>query len=168
MAAQREWFEKDYYKVLGVAENATDKELGQAYRKLAKRYHPDTIATLCLLQLDLSSGDLQIVNCGHIPAILVDSGGAAYHGQGGMLLGVHIDEAHVERAVLPPGGAVVLITDGLVEDRHGGLDDNLERLRLAAASAGTGDLAAFTDQLLSIFGPREDDVALIVLRRARR
>ena len=41
MAPQREWFEKDYYKVLGVAENADDKEIAKAYRKLAKQYHPD-------------------------------------------------------------------------------------------------------------------------------
>ncbi len=42
MAAQREWFEKDYYKVLGVVSTATDKEITRAYRKLAKQYHPDT------------------------------------------------------------------------------------------------------------------------------
>src|ERR1700733_15250257 len=41
MAAQREWFEKDYYKVLGVVTTATDKEITRAYRKLAKQYHPD-------------------------------------------------------------------------------------------------------------------------------
>lgn len=41
MAPQREWFEKDYYKVLGVADNATDKEISRAYRKLAKELHPD-------------------------------------------------------------------------------------------------------------------------------
>ena len=41
MAAQREWFEKDYYRVLGVSATATDKEITRAYRKLAKQYHPD-------------------------------------------------------------------------------------------------------------------------------
>ena len=42
MAAQREWFEKDYYKVLGVAEDATQKDITKAYRKLARESHPDT------------------------------------------------------------------------------------------------------------------------------
>jgi molecular chaperone DnaJ len=39
--APREWFETDYYKVLGVAPEATEKEITRAYRKLAKQYHPD-------------------------------------------------------------------------------------------------------------------------------
>src|SRR3954469_6448660 len=42
MAPQREWLEKDYYKVLGVKESDTDKEITRAYRKLAKEHHPDS------------------------------------------------------------------------------------------------------------------------------
>lgn len=38
---QREWFEKDYYKVLGVASTASAKEITSAYRKLARELHPD-------------------------------------------------------------------------------------------------------------------------------
>ena len=42
MAPQREWFENDYYKTLGVSDSATPKEITSAYRKLAKQHHPDT------------------------------------------------------------------------------------------------------------------------------
>jgi molecular chaperone DnaJ len=38
---RREWFEKDYYQVLGVPKNAPEGDIRTAYRKLAQKLHPD-------------------------------------------------------------------------------------------------------------------------------
>ena len=57
------------------------------------------------------------------------------------------------------------MTDGLVEDRHIFLDDNLEKLRVAAQEVSAADVEAFSNHLMSIFGPREDDVAMVAVRR---
>ncbi len=130
-----------------------------------QRYHPGIIATLCLALLDPRTGDLELVNCGHIPALIVAAGEARYADQGGLMLGLPFDDPYQQQAVLPPGGTLLLLTDGLIEERTVFLDDNMEKLRLAAAAASQEPIEAFTNRLMSLFGPREDDVAMIAIRR---
>ena len=39
---------KDYYKVLGVARDADERQIKSAYRKMSKQHHPDKAAKLGL------------------------------------------------------------------------------------------------------------------------
>ena len=40
--ASQDWLEKDFYKILGVAKDVPEAELKKVYRKLARKYHPDS------------------------------------------------------------------------------------------------------------------------------
>ncbi|AZS45117.1 DnaJ C-terminal domain-containing protein [Microbacterium oleivorans] len=42
--ASQDWFDKDFYKVLGVSKDVSDADLKKTYRKLARTYHPDSNA----------------------------------------------------------------------------------------------------------------------------
>jgi molecular chaperone DnaJ len=40
--ASQDWFDKDFYQVLGVDKDVSEADLKKTYRKLARKYHPDS------------------------------------------------------------------------------------------------------------------------------
>lgn len=50
----------DPYSVLGISPNATDEEISKAYKKLAKKYHPDNYANSPLI--DVATEKMQEIN----------------------------------------------------------------------------------------------------------
>lgn len=40
--ASQDWFDKDFYATLGVTKSVSDADLKKTYRKLARKYHPDS------------------------------------------------------------------------------------------------------------------------------
>lgn len=134
-----------------------------AISRIPSGYHPRMTATLCLVLIDPVTGEVEVANAGHIPPLFAGPGGA-YHSLGNLLLGALPEVYTVDRLKLPPGGTLLLFTDGLVEDRRISLDESMENARRLAETV-EDDLEEFADRILGAFGSREDDVALVVLRR---
>ncbi|GII60452.1 hypothetical protein Skr01_05370 [Sphaerisporangium krabiense] len=144
-----------------------EQDLGRLMGRLndvLRRYHPSMTATVCLLLIDVASGVVEVANAGHIPPIIVADGKAHYHDWGNLLIGAAPEEYRVDRLRLPGNGALLMFTDGLIEDRDVPLDQSLEVVRRIAESFDR-DLEVFCDRLIAHFGAREDDVAVVALRR---
>jgi CheY-like chemotaxis protein/serine phosphatase RsbU (regulator of sigma subunit) len=136
--------------------------------RLMLRLLPSETATLCLIALDLATGTVRLANAGHLPPLLIVPGQPASFVDGGYaLVGVQAPRREEITLTLPPGGTLLVVTDGLVERRRQPLGAALERLRETAGTVEP-DLEAFCDRLLAEFltGPNADDVAILAMRRS--
>lgn len=127
------------------------------------------LATACLALIDPVSGTCRVARAGHLPPAVRHAGGIVHFvtGLGGPPLGVAPIEAEVDSAWLEPGSALVLFTDGLVEERHRPLDEGLAEL-ITVLSRCSGSAEELCDGVLAeMFDARlqEDDVAVLVVLR---
>ena len=131
---------------------------------MIQRFHPRGLTTLCLLLVDLATGETEVANAGHIPPLVADQDGARYLDVHGPLLGIDLTHPAATRFTIPPGTLVLLVTDGLVERREHSIDDGMEMLRQAVSH--DDDLEDLCDTLLEKFGQgKQDDIALLAFRR---
>jgi serine phosphatase RsbU (regulator of sigma subunit)/DNA-binding response OmpR family regulator len=128
---------------------------------------PGELATICLLTVDPATGRIRLANAGHLPPVLVVDGTATFVDHPAPLLGIHAPRPGDLDLVLPPGGTLVLYTDGLVERRTRDIDFGLADLA-AAARLVDPDLETYADRLLTTLTipPVGDDIAVVALRRA--
>ncbi|SDR86286.1 PAS fold-containing protein [Paraoerskovia marina] len=123
---------------------------------------PGQVATLVVAVLDPSTGEVEYVTAGHPPPVMVGTDGA-FVGEilGAPPLGVGLRVEAVATAQVPPGGSLVLFSDGLVEHRDESIVEALERLRSAAEHSVDPDRLVAT-----VRDPEsDDDATVLVLRR---
>ncbi len=126
--------------------------------------------TLLYGRLRPGSDGAQFTWCsaGHVPPILLVPGAGARQldGGAGLVLGVNARAPRVDgSAWLPRGSTLVLCTDGLVEQRHGHLDDGMARLLALTETLVDRSLAKFCDGLLSESDTDTgDDVVVLAAR----
>jgi serine phosphatase RsbU (regulator of sigma subunit) len=125
-------------------------------------------ATLCLLTIDPRTGAVRMASAGHLPPVLRTDEGVRLIEPHGPLLGINAPRPGNFEFTLPPGGTLVLYTDGLIERRDADIDVGLDALTRASAVI-EDDLDAFCQRLLDELGGvpyQADDIAVVALRRA--
>lgn len=93
--------------------------MNEANRALCDQVYNGQFVTLQVMVLDREAGTLDIVNAGHPPPVLIVDGRAELLiTQQQIVLGVDEDAGYtVESFTMPPDGALLLYTDGVVECR---------------------------------------------------
>ncbi|WP_345521422.1 SpoIIE family protein phosphatase [Nocardioides conyzicola] len=125
------------------------------------------VATAVLAVLDPTTGRVELASAGHPPPLVITRGAAdVVDLPVRPLLGVGLGEAETVTLDLPPGAALLLYTDGLVERRGVDMDERTDRLRaLAADTYADSDLQSWVDRLIELHADDgDDDTTVLALR----
>ncbi|HEU4658115.1 MAG TPA: SpoIIE family protein phosphatase [Capillimicrobium sp.] len=139
-----------------------------------RRHGVGAMTTVVYAELDLDGGELRFACAGHPPPLLVVPGeepAFAWEGRSPPLDALVEPrprrEAHRR---LPPGAAVVLYTDGLVERRSRSLQHGMERLLAQVTASRDAGAAALVAGVLEQLpeGETADDICVLAARLERR
>jgi len=149
-----------------IAEGHGPGSILERLNNLLMLFLPDEIATVCLLRLDPATGRVELANAGHPPPLLIRAGTVRPIEDRVALLGVPVPHLGETAFTLESGDTLVFVTDGLIERRGHSFDEGMAELCTAVATVEP-ELDVFCDRLLSELDgrSRDDDVALLVLRR---
>ncbi len=126
-------------------------------------------ATLSIFELDPEAEELEAVNAGHLPPLLIEPDGHArlLEQTHGLPVGVCIGRDYQAcRYPFPTGSRLLLYTDGLIERREESIDEGLGRLTVVAQVAAGRTDSSFADRVYRALideTPLEDDVALLAI-----
>jgi serine phosphatase RsbU (regulator of sigma subunit) len=133
------------------------------------RLELEQLVTVLYVVADSDQDVVHIINAGHLSPLLVDSNGCrVVPTDPGTPFGVTLPGRKVVSVTLPPGAALVAITDGLVERRGEDIDEGIERLVEASASAFGWDAERLLQHVIGTAAAErahDDDVTVLVLRR---
>ncbi len=144
-----------------------ERFLGEANRYLLQQRWIEGFATAVYLRVNLGTGAYRVESAGHPPMAHFDSGSGLWqlsHTRG-PLLGVLADvryDPHL--GTVRPGDALLLYTDGVVEERGRDVEDGLDRLLGAAERlVPRGDFQGGAAYLVDKVPAHADDDRAIVL-----
>ncbi len=150
---------------------------GDALAWLAHEHHDDDaddFVTAFVAVVDVASGECRWANAGHPPALVVADGGAVELSHTGPLIGPFDSAWSTETIAIPPGGVLLVYTDGLTEAR-GEDRSRLGEVRLhehveasVAEGAGPDELVESLIRMVDEFqvGSPTDDVTIVALARS--
>lgn len=128
----------------------------------------DRIATVLFARLNRATGALALATAGHPRPLIVDDDKAWFPDlDPAAPIGAPPVPAREWHGTLPVGAAIILYSDGLVEDRHRDIDEGTGRLLQAAASSPSRQADVLADHVLDalLSEDRADDVAILVVQR---
>ena len=138
---------------------------------LRRREPPEGFVTAVHLALDLATGSYVIASAGHPPAAHFECGSGTWRltSARGIVLGVVPDlRQNAEHGLLRPGDALMLYTDGLVEQPGRDIDMGIDRLLGEAdrlVTAGFAGGGASVVQAMQDGSGRTDDCGLVLIWR---